>query len=133
MNAQPEIAQRPGFDLFDKGMQEFNATGYFEAHDIWEDLWHGLRGPDRPFLQSMIHLAVGAYHAGNGNAKGAKSQWSKALTKLSNYPVSHWGVDTGPWRSWIARYCAGTAHEPHPVGLDFDPQRFPTALTIAPE
>ena len=52
------------------------------------------RGPRRLFLQSLIHVAVGLYHARRGNPVGASRQLRKALRKLGGYLPAHEGVDT---------------------------------------
>jgi hypothetical protein len=117
--------------LFEDGRREFLAGRYFEAHDIWEELWHRLRGPDRRYLQGLIHLAVGAYHYGNGNAAGARSQWEKAVRKLGEYPACHWGVDASGWVRWIGAYLEGNSPEPMPAHLPFQPERLPLHLPLA--
>ena len=119
--------------LFERGRGEFLAGRYFEAHDIWEDLWHSLRGPDKRYLQGLIHLAVGAYHYGNGNRRGARSQWQKAVIKVGEYPAGHWGVDVSGWVEWVNAYLAGDETKPIPAGLPFQSDRFPTMLPLAPE
>ena len=63
------------------GLAHFRAAEYFAAHDAWEEVWQGLRGRQRLFWQAMIQLTVGAYHYTNGNGRGCRGQWSKALEK----------------------------------------------------
>ena len=36
------------------GILHFNRGDYFEAHEVWEDLWHDKAGPDRRFYQGLI-------------------------------------------------------------------------------
>ena len=80
-------------ERFRKGMDEFNSQDYFEAHEVWEDLWHEYRETDRTFLQALIQVAAGLYHLDCGNLSGAHSQLSKGLKKLEDYRPSHNGVD----------------------------------------
>ena len=68
-------------DCLRAGLAHFRAADYFAAHDAWEEVWQGLRGRQRLFWQAMIQLAVGAYHYTNGNGRGCRGQWSKALEK----------------------------------------------------
>ena len=75
-----------------EGIREFNEGRYFEAHDVLEDLWQGYREPDRVFLQALIHSAVGLYHLENDNLKGARSQLSKACSKIEPYRPEYWGI-----------------------------------------
>lgn len=80
-------------DRFLKGLEVFNSRDFFEAHEVWEDLWHGYRESDRTFLQGLIQLAAGLYHLDCGNMRGARSQLSKGLQKLEPYHPQHRGVD----------------------------------------
>jgi len=120
-----------GKQLFQDGRREFLAGQYFEAHDIWEEFWHTLHGPDRRYLQGLIHLAVGAYHYGNRNTAGARSQWKKAVLKLGEYPACHWGTDVSVWVQWIGVYLEGNPAGPLPVEMPFQPDRFPSHLPMA--
>jgi hypothetical protein len=81
-------------DLFRKGVEEFNTQCFFEAHDTWEELWRETSGPDRLFYQGLIQAAVGLYHMTNGNLRGARSQFGKALNKLEQYLPTYHGIDT---------------------------------------
>jgi predicted metal-dependent hydrolase len=81
-------------DLFRKGIEEFNTQCFFEAHDTWEELWRETSGPDRLFFQGLIQTAVGLYHLTNGNVRGARSQFGKALDKLGRYLPAYHGIDT---------------------------------------
>ena len=64
-----------------QGLEHFRARDYFAAHDDWEEVWQGLQGQRRAFWQAMIQLVVGAYHYTNGNLRGCRGQWQKALQK----------------------------------------------------
>ena len=80
--------------LFEKGIEEFNRQYFFEAHDTWEELWMETTGSHRLFYQGLIQTAVGFYHLGNENYKGACSQFGKALAKLEQYLPAYHGIDT---------------------------------------
>ena len=83
----------PTDDLFDQGLQLFNQGKYYEAHEVWEDLWRITKGPLRKFYQGLIHAAVGLYHLRRGNAAGGRSQLGKSLRNLREYPPDCCGVD----------------------------------------
>jgi hypothetical protein len=53
------------------GILLFNAGDFFEAHEVWEDLWADSHGAERRFYQGLIQAAVGLCHFGNGNLNGA--------------------------------------------------------------
>jgi hypothetical protein len=55
-----------------EGIRLFNAGEYFAAHDAWEELWTGYRGPWRNLLKGLIQVAVALYHFERGNLVGAR-------------------------------------------------------------
>ena len=79
-------------ELFFRGIREFNEGKFFEAHDSFEEIWQGYRGPDRDFLQGLIQAAVGLYHLERQNLKGARSQITKACSHITAYRPEHWGL-----------------------------------------
>ncbi len=81
-------------DLFERGVDEFNRQFFFEAHDTWEELWMETTGQHRLFYQGLIQIAVGFYHLGNQNYKGACSQFGKALAKINQYLPAFHSIDT---------------------------------------
>jgi predicted metal-dependent hydrolase len=76
------------------GADFFNAGEYFQAHEIWEDLWRETRGPVRLYYQGLIHAAVGLHHLERGNLAGARSQIRKAISRLALGTPSGIGWDT---------------------------------------
>lgn len=79
--------------LLARGIDLFNRGEFFEAHEVWEEAWTPQRGPRRLFLQSLIHVTVGAYHATRGNQDGAGRQLRKALLKMEPYLPQYEGVN----------------------------------------
>lgn len=131
-SAHEETPYDFGRRLFAAGVAEFQQGGYFEAHDLWEEFWQELRGPDRRYLQGLIHLAVGTYHFQNGNLEGARSQLGKAAQKLGQYPEGHWGIGSTAWWRWAAEVAAGSEASPPKGSLSYDAQQFPGRLVMAP-
>ncbi len=82
-------------DLLTEGIIFFNAGRYFEAHEAWEDLWRGTRGPLRLFYQGLVQAAVGLHHLSRDNREGAHAQLAKSLAKLEQYPASFCRVNNG--------------------------------------
>ena len=80
--------------LLAEGIDLFNRGEYFACHEVWEEAWTPERGPRRLFLQALIHVAVGFYHARRGNPLGAAGQLRKALRKLAAYRPECEGIDT---------------------------------------
>jgi predicted metal-dependent hydrolase len=70
-----EIQFKQACDYFDK--REF-----FEAHEVWEDLWHEAHGARHAYLQCLIQVAVALHHAGNENWAGTRKLCASALGYL---------------------------------------------------
>ena len=70
-------------DLLDDGIILFNSGKYYDAHEVWEDLWRGIEDPARKrCCQGLIQAAVGLHHLSRGNAVGARSQLQKSIRNL---------------------------------------------------
>lgn len=67
------------------GIGFFNEGRYYDAHEVWEDLWRETPEPRRRFYQGLIQAAVGLYHLQNGNDRGARSQLAKAIRNLTSH------------------------------------------------
>ena len=68
-------------------------SDYFEAHEVWEDLWHDCPSADRRFVQSLIQAAVALYHWGRGNAAGAQRLFDSGRNYMAPYRPRHLGLD----------------------------------------
>lgn len=75
------------------GVQLFNRGDYFEAHEVWEDLWRATAGPDRAFYQGLIQVAVGLCHYYNGNSMGACRLYHRFRGYLNGFQPSFQGLD----------------------------------------
>jgi len=78
--------------LFQKGMKQYKAMDYFEAHEAWEDLWSDYYLEDRKFVQGLIQLAVSFVHIGNGNMIGAKNLLRKCKEKFNEFTGVQRGI-----------------------------------------
>jgi predicted metal-dependent hydrolase len=76
-----------------EGIEHFNTCDFFEAHEVWEDLWADYQGPSRKFYQGLIQVAVCLHHFGNGNIRGAKKLYYSSRNYLEAYRPKHLGLD----------------------------------------
>jgi predicted metal-dependent hydrolase len=70
-------------ELLHRGRDLFNEEHFFEAHEVWEELWHVESGRDRVFVQGLIQMAAHLVHLRKGNWSGALSVSAAAREKLS--------------------------------------------------
>ena len=80
--------------LFQEGIDLFNRGEFYDCHEVLEEVWTPTKQPDRWFLQSLIHFAVGFYHHRNRNYIGATRQLRKGIKKIHGYLPEWDGVDT---------------------------------------
>ena len=75
-----------------QGIEYFNRCEFFEAHDVWEELWADYRGSSRTFYQGLIQVAVCLHHFGNGNTRGAAKLYHSSRKYLEPYAPWHDGL-----------------------------------------
>ena len=68
-----------------EGLRLFNAEEFFEAHDVWEELWAESIGDEKRFLQGLIQASVSLFHFGNENYGGAKKLYEACRAKLEPF------------------------------------------------
>lgn len=98
------------------GIAHFNRGEYFEAHEVWEDLWHETPGPDRRYVQGLIQAAVAVYHANNGNGRGARRLFDSGRRYMSGFGSPHLGLDAAPFWAALGRALADFLADPPPAG-----------------
>jgi predicted metal-dependent hydrolase len=84
---------------FRRGITLFNAAKFFEAHEVWEELWLKETGPEKMFLQGLIQLAAAFHHHVRGNSRGRHSLLAAGLEKLGQFPDEHRGIAVEKLRS----------------------------------
>jgi predicted metal-dependent hydrolase len=71
--------------LYLQGIAYFNACEFFEAHEVWEDLWKNYSGELRLFYKGLIQAAVALHHFGNDNIRGARKVYRSSRGYLAQY------------------------------------------------
>lgn len=75
------------------GIDCFNRGDYFDAHEVWEDLWMECQTAERRFVQSLIQAAVALYHWGRGNQAGADRLFHSGRRYMEPYRPRFLGLD----------------------------------------
>jgi predicted metal-dependent hydrolase len=107
--------------LYLAGIEFFNRGEFFDAHEVWEDLWNDCDPADRRFYQALIQAAVAAYHWGRGNATGAKRLYHSGRKYMEPYRPAHRGLAVDAFWDAMAAHLAGalgdtnTASAPPPI------------------
>lgn len=126
----PESAEYP--ELYLRGIAHFNDRDFFEAHEVWEELWTEEQGPARRFYQGLIQAAVALHHFGNGNLRGAKKLNLSCRKYLDDYRPRYLGLSVegllGDMDRCFAAVMASADEFPE---LEIDPELIPE-LTLDP-
>jgi uncharacterized protein len=126
------MTERTEYDpRYRAGAELFNQGEYFEAHEVWEDLWHDTAGPDRRFYQGLIQAAVAVYHAGNGNSAGARRLFHSGRRYMSAFPDRHLGLDVRAFWAAMELALAEFLPDPAPVTAVLRTDSLPT-IPVAP-
>ncbi|MFO0825145.1 MAG: DUF309 domain-containing protein [Gemmataceae bacterium] len=101
-----------------EGVRLFNLGEFFEAHEVWEDLWMECPSAERRFFQALIQAAVALYHFGRGNHAGATRLFNSGRRYMEPYRPVYLGLDVDEfWRtmeSHMAPALIGGAAGPKP-------------------
>lgn len=96
---------------FLEGITLFNRGEFFDAHEVWEDLWRDCASADRRFFQALIQAAVAAYHHGRGNAAGATRLLRSGRAYMEPFRPTYLGLAVDAFWDAMAAHLAG-AHAP---------------------
>ena len=94
------------------GIELFNRGEFFEAHEVWEDLWHECASADRRFYQALIQAAVAAHHWARGNAAGAKRLYHSGRKYMEPFRPAHRGLAVDEFWDAMAAHLAGARGGP---------------------
>jgi predicted metal-dependent hydrolase len=75
------------------GILFFNQRDFFEAHEVWEDVWTEAAGPERRFYQGLIQAAVALHHFRNGNVRGALKLYRTGRAYMEPLGERFFGLD----------------------------------------
>ena len=81
---------------FAQGVELFNSAHWYEAHDVFEALWHDTAEPERRWIQGVVQIAVAMVHLGRGNTNGAAILLGEGIGRLSSSQAvpQRWRAET---------------------------------------
>lgn len=94
------------------GIQLFNREDFFEAHEVWEELWHDTYGVNKDFFQGLIQVTSAMHHLQIGNMRGARILYGSGIELLAPYGSHHLGLDLDALRTHFARAMEGLLNIP---------------------
>lgn len=79
--------------LFYEGLKLFNEGQWFDAHEVWEDVWHMACGDKKRFYQGLIQYSVTIEHIRRGNPRGVRCVYETCLGKFKGLPDVYMGFN----------------------------------------
>ncbi|MBZ8179020.1 DUF309 domain-containing protein [Oscillatoria salina] len=78
---------------FWQGVEEFNRQEFYACHDTLEALWMESLEPQKKFYQGVLQIAVGCYHLGNHNWRGAVISLGEGIRRIRDFQPVCEGID----------------------------------------
>lgn len=120
----PELEKK----LYLDGIHLFNEHEFFEAHEVWEDVWHMAWGTKHSFYQGMIQCAVALEHYRRGNPRGVVSLFDSYRRHFRHVPEVFMGLDVRKFLSAmheVLRPVVDAAELPEQGTIVLDPASVP--------
>ena len=120
----------------DQAIQLFNEGEFFACHDVFEDFWSELAGPEKTFFQGMIHAAVCLHHFEEHNLTGARKMYGSFVRYVGNFAPEFCGIQIGQlledMETCFAELLAVSSGYPH--GIELQRERLPQiSRSLPPE
>lgn len=111
---------------FERGIHHFNAREFFEAHEVWEEIWLVEMEPEKTFLQGLIQIAAAFHHYCRGNPWGAELLLAAGIVKLSRFGHHHAGLEISALREAAKSWARALGQDRKP-----DPDHLPKLIKRA--
>jgi predicted metal-dependent hydrolase len=98
-------------EQFRRGVEQFNARLFFEAHETWEEIWLASPEPDKTFLQGIIQISAAFHHYSRGNMRGTRSLLEAGLRRLERFPDVHYQLELEELRTAARIWAQGLSSD----------------------
>jgi predicted metal-dependent hydrolase len=85
-----------------RGVEQFNAGSFFEAHETWEELWNDTVGPEKSLIQGLVQIAAGYAKVESGVRAGALKLLASGLGLVRPFPAAAFGLSLEPFTAGVA-------------------------------
>ncbi len=105
-----------------RGIALFNAGYYWEAHEVWEGLWHahGRKGPTADVIKGLIKLAAAGVKVREGQPHGITTHAARAARLFESAAgragARQLGLDLDEWIAIARRIADDPPDDPGPPG-----------------
>jgi predicted metal-dependent hydrolase len=103
----------PLIERLQPGRRAFDQGDFFEAHELWEQVWRALDGEPRQLVQGLIQVAAGLHHRARGRSRPAARLVTKGLEKIARCaPALRAELELDPLAAMVARLVAQPPGDP---------------------
>ncbi len=88
-----------------RGIDHFNRREFFEAHEVWEDLWIEVNDERKGFYHGLIQAAVALHHALRDNYNGARSLYARMWNNLEMFRPVYEGLNVDDFMARMQACC----------------------------
>src|SRR5665213_2395457 len=92
--------------LYQKGLEAFNSSHFYDAHEHWEEVWLEALNAEKMFLQGLIQVAAAFHHHSRANLQGTRNLLFAGLMKLDRFPEDHGGLEIEALRAAVREWLA---------------------------
>jgi predicted metal-dependent hydrolase len=96
--------------LYYDGITLFNGHEFFEAHEVWEDIWHMAFGTKFEFYQGMIQCAVALEHYRRSNPRGVVSLFESYNRHFKDVPKVFMGLEVSEFLEQMKKALSPLLH-----------------------
>ena len=97
--------------LFREGLDLFNRGAFYEAHEVWEDIWRSTTPEPKDLFQGLIQVAAALHQFRDlKRIDGPRRTFEKARRRLEPFAPVACGLDIaglleaiGEWQRWLER------------------------------
>jgi predicted metal-dependent hydrolase len=105
----------------ESGRALFNATKFFEAHEVWETAWRREQGDDKALLQGLIMVAAAGVKAGRDEPRGTVKLLRAARERLAGFAPNQGGLDVEALRGQVTTLLAAAEAWERGIGPRVEP------------
>lgn len=101
----------------------FNEGDYFNAHDLWEEIWGESTGLEKQFYQTLIQVAVALLKWQSGIPGGAIKMYHAAHKNFLTLPDNYQGLDISKLESDFTGLLSGLINQTKSAAPSFPTER----------
>ena len=80
-------------ELLCVALKHFNNHEWYDAHDVFEEIWHSVDGDERQVIQGILQVSVSQFHLSKGNLNGATILLGEGLGRIKTRTKINLGID----------------------------------------